>query len=326
MQGVNLGGWLLVEKWMTPSLFDGTDAIDEYTLMKTPGAVEKLEHHRKTFITEADFMWLHKHGIKAIRLPVGYWALRSDSPFIDATVYIDWVMEMSSRYNLSVVIDLHGLKGSQNGYDHSGRAGPARWLHNASYRRQSVATLVDVAKRYKNHSCFWGLQITNEPRVGILQLTLRRYYKQAYSQLSKILLPQTNIIFSDAFSPRLLSLTLRRAAHPVMMDVHLYHMTTFLSQFFSVEWYFKKMARRHKMLQRLTKVHSIMIGEWSGVMRGETMKTVKPDKREALFRRYVTIQQRDYGQFAAQFYWSYKTEQPGEWNFRSEVERGAILL
>lgn len=29
LQGVNLGGWLVLEKWMTPSLFDGTTAADE---------------------------------------------------------------------------------------------------------------------------------------------------------------------------------------------------------------------------------------------------------------------------------------------------------
>lgn len=28
LRGVNLGGWLLLEKWITPSLFDGLDATD----------------------------------------------------------------------------------------------------------------------------------------------------------------------------------------------------------------------------------------------------------------------------------------------------------
>lgn len=34
IKGVNLGGWLLLERWMSPSLFAGTDAVDEYTLMQ----------------------------------------------------------------------------------------------------------------------------------------------------------------------------------------------------------------------------------------------------------------------------------------------------
>ena len=31
LRGVNLGGWLVLEKWMTPSLFEGLSATDETT-------------------------------------------------------------------------------------------------------------------------------------------------------------------------------------------------------------------------------------------------------------------------------------------------------
>jgi len=31
LKGVNLGGWLVLEKWMTPKLFEGTTAEDEYS-------------------------------------------------------------------------------------------------------------------------------------------------------------------------------------------------------------------------------------------------------------------------------------------------------
>jgi glucan 1,3-beta-glucosidase len=31
LRGVNLGGWLVLEKWMAPSLFAGLDATDETT-------------------------------------------------------------------------------------------------------------------------------------------------------------------------------------------------------------------------------------------------------------------------------------------------------
>jgi len=30
-RGVNTGGWLVLEKWMTPSLFEGLSATDETT-------------------------------------------------------------------------------------------------------------------------------------------------------------------------------------------------------------------------------------------------------------------------------------------------------
>ena len=58
LRGVNLGGWLVLERWMTPRLFAGTDAKDEYSFMQTPDAKEKINKHRDTFITEDDFRWL----------------------------------------------------------------------------------------------------------------------------------------------------------------------------------------------------------------------------------------------------------------------------
>ena len=32
VKGVNLGNWLVLEKWMSPALFEGTTAEDEYNL------------------------------------------------------------------------------------------------------------------------------------------------------------------------------------------------------------------------------------------------------------------------------------------------------
>ena len=32
VKGVNLGGWLVLEKWMAPQIFEGTTAEDEYYL------------------------------------------------------------------------------------------------------------------------------------------------------------------------------------------------------------------------------------------------------------------------------------------------------
>lgn len=32
VKGVNLGNWLVLEKWMSPGLFEGTTAEDEHNL------------------------------------------------------------------------------------------------------------------------------------------------------------------------------------------------------------------------------------------------------------------------------------------------------
>ena len=61
VRGVNLGGWLVLEPWITPSMFDdtGNDAIvDEWTFCQfqdTNVARSILQQHWDTFYTENDF-------------------------------------------------------------------------------------------------------------------------------------------------------------------------------------------------------------------------------------------------------------------------------
>jgi glucan 1,3-beta-glucosidase len=60
LRGVNLGGWLLLEKWMAPSLFQGLAATDETTWCAELGrdAPARLRGHWERFITREDFAWL----------------------------------------------------------------------------------------------------------------------------------------------------------------------------------------------------------------------------------------------------------------------------
>ena len=58
LRGVNLGGWLVLEKWITPSLFAGLQATDETSYCVELGEAEatrRLHQHWNTFITRDDF-------------------------------------------------------------------------------------------------------------------------------------------------------------------------------------------------------------------------------------------------------------------------------
>jgi len=57
VRGVNLGGWLLLEPWITPSIFNPLPAnvVDEYTLTQQLGpdaAKSLLTQHWNTWITQ----------------------------------------------------------------------------------------------------------------------------------------------------------------------------------------------------------------------------------------------------------------------------------
>lgn len=309
---------------MTPSVFVGTAAIDEWTFMGTPGAREKIDEHRRTFITEEDFQWLAEHGVNAVRIPVGYWVLEGDGPYVSGVRYLDWAMDMADKYKLRVLIDVHGLPGSQNGNDHTGRVGKARWYQESRFRERSVAAVAAIARRYRDRVPLWGVQVINEPRTELLYWKLRRYYRRAYQELAQILRPETALVISDAFTPRLLSGTLRATTHPVILDVHLYHMATPFARSRSVEWFFRKTKRRQQLLELLSQKQPVIIGEWSGVISHETLRHIPKDQHDALFAAYVALQQEVYSVTRGWFYWSYKTEGPDQWNFRAQVEAGRI--
>lgn len=328
LRGVNLGSWLVVEKWMTPGLFEGTNAVDEYTLMQTPGARAKLRDHHKNFIREEDFKWMANNGVQAIRIPVGYWIFDGDTPFVSCIGRLDWAFAMAQKYNLQILVCLHGAPGNQNGRDHSGQIGQALWYKNNDYRRATIDVLVRLAERYRDHSQFWGLELLNEPKVGLFQFKLRQFYNQAYRELVAVLHPTTRIVFHDAFTPRLLSTAIWvNDTHQVMMDIHWYHFTFWAYKWISLKAYYNHIVPWHgRLVTSLRRWQGVIVGEWNGIIAGAVLDTYPQSKHAAMVAEHSRRQIAAYDNADAWFYWSYKTERRGVWHFRSMVEDGYIDL
>jgi glucan 1,3-beta-glucosidase len=166
LRGVNLGAWLVLEKWMVPEVYRGTDAADEYSLCLTLGdqAKSRLDRHRETFITEQDFRWIKNCGLNAVRLPVGYWALEAPKPYVENSRFIDFALDQCQRNGLKLLLDLHGAPGSQNGWDHSGRSGPINWPKDPQNIRETLRILDTFAQKYGKHPALYGIELLNEPR------------------------------------------------------------------------------------------------------------------------------------------------------------------
>ncbi len=317
----------MLEKWMTPTLFEGVDANDEYTFMQTKGAAKKIERHRRTFIQEADFKWLANHGIEAVRIPIGYWIFDGDDPYSAGISYLDWAVKMAIKYKLKVLLDLHGAEGSQNGKDHSGKIGSSGWFHHSTYRRRTIDALVRLTERYYQYDCIWGIELLNEPKIGVFHMKLRHFYNRAYDSLLKVARPGTYIIFHDAFTPRLLSgSVLGSPSLPVAMDVHWYQFGRLLHRFENLQGYFRALGRRRALVQRLQYRQPIVVGEWSVVLSGAILDGAPPEREQLLFKEHARRQLAVYDEALAWFYWTYKTEGRGIWHFRSQVEDGIIVL
>lgn len=103
--GVSLGGWLLLEPWITPSLFDdveqetGSMPVDEYTFSQILGpnrTLEVLQNHWSNFMSETDIREIKDFGLNLVRIPIGYWAfsLMRNDPFVQGQeAYLDKAIE-----------------------------------------------------------------------------------------------------------------------------------------------------------------------------------------------------------------------------------------
>lgn len=320
-RGVNLGGWLVLERWMTPSVFGDSSARDEYSLAADGGA-EAIDEHRKTFITEADFAWLAEHGINAVRIPVGYWIFDgvfdadvSEAPSIG---YLDQAMEWAKTHSIAVLIDLHGAPGSQNGRDHSGQIGTIDWWRGDN-QPWMIETLKQLAARYYDNEVLWGIEIVNEPARGKVGWRLMRLYRRAYRALRQTARPGTHIVFADGFAPWLLTGALRgRSDFPVVMDCHFYQIFGAADKRRSLAGHLAKARARRGLVRKLRLWQPVIVGEWSGAL---PIRATPEETRE-----YIEAQQQGFQDTLGWFYWTYKMEGGGGWNFRKMVDEKIITL
>lgn len=143
-------------------------------------------------------------------------------------------MDWASNYGVSVLIDIHGVMGSQNGFDNSGNGmgfewtsvlntepkglvtfehwpiRTAEWMGKfdrntakyVSYNHENVAHTLDVIKviveKYKDHPAVLGLEPVNEPWQYTPIDRLKRFYWEGYL-IVKASAPGWKYIMHDSF-------------------------------------------------------------------------------------------------------------------------------
>ena len=103
INGVNLGNWLVLEKWMSPSIFnDAGGAIDEYHLarcLERQEYIKRIKKHRDTFITEDDFCHIKRIGFNSVRIPVPFYIFGDRDPYIGCIEYLDRAFVWAKKYD-----------------------------------------------------------------------------------------------------------------------------------------------------------------------------------------------------------------------------------
>lgn len=327
-RGVNLGGWLVLEKWMVPSVYENTDALDEYSLCLTLGdeAKARLDHHRETFITADDFLWIKNCGLNAVRLPVGYWALEGPKPYVESARFIDFALDQCQKNGLKLLLDLHGAPGSQNGWDHSGRSGPINWPKDPQNIRETLRILESFAQKYGKHPALCGIELLNEPNDKMPLEILRQFYLDAYPLLRKHIDPGVAVVFHDSFRALAWKKFMQEPAFTnVILDTHLYQCfgdddkkrTAWEQIDFAID-------RKHTLDEMQREELPVIVGEWSLSLPGHSMSRLLPLQVESVTRAYAGAQFLNYENTRGWFFWNYKLEYPSEWNFRHCVESGLL--
>jgi len=195
-RGVNLGGWLVLESWITPTLYNNNGVaggIGEWGFCAKLGkskAQQVLDSHWDTWVTQSDLQTLKSNGINYLRVPVGYWIvdIQPNEPFVSGGMtYLQRLLGWANNLGLSVIVDLHGAPGSQNGHDNSGRDGPINWQQPANIAR-TVDVLGNLTQKVMGYPAVKGIEFLNEPwttAIGgpITFNTLKSFYQEAYTRV-----------------------------------------------------------------------------------------------------------------------------------------------
>lgn len=324
LRGVNLGGWLVLERWITPSLFTGLKAKDEYGFCRELGdeAAGLLEIHRQHFITRDDFKWLAEHGLNAVRLPVGYWILEDTEPYIGGIEYVDRAFAWAREFRIQILLDLHGAPGSQNGHDHSGRIGPVAWTDEANLN-QTLGVLEALAKRYGSHSNLWGIELLNEPSWRIGKRRLREFYEAGYAAVRKHCGTNVVVVVPDAYHPKRWKRTMQgEGFQSRAMDVHLYQVFGKKDKRRNASGVLAHTLAWSKLLKKVGRHWPIVVGEWSVALNGSSLKGLPKEQIRQARRAYAATQLLAFEQTEGWFYWTYRTETMDDWSYRRGVEKG----
>ncbi len=354
LRGVNLGGWLVLEKWMAPSLFKGLKATDEtsYCVELGENAEPLLKTHWQKFITQADFAWLASLGINAVRIPVGHWIFGDDYPYHPAygqnqhpyvkggIDVLDQAFVWAEKYHFKVVLDLHAAPGCQNGFDNGGILNVCDWHTHPDYNNYSLDVLERLAQRYQKSSALHAIEVLNEPHWDISTDILKSYTQEAYLRIRKqCSAEQVAIVFHDGFRSfhEYKGFLTEPEYNNVIFDMHRYQCFSQADLDLDIYGHINKTINEWK--QEADDIikhsgHASYIGEWSLGLDLKTealwqqgafdyaLETIDDFQRALLYKGYASAQLLTFEKYLGWFFWSYKTETAPAWSFKECVKNG----
>jgi len=277
VRGVNIGGWLVLEPWITPSLFRQFEnkpnpALDEWSFCEVLGSNEaerQLHAHWESWVTEAEIAKLAAAGINHIRIPVGYWAIhvKSGEPWVKgAFEYLERGVMWAKNHGLKVILDIHGAPGSQNGFDNSGKRDQVKFLDDPENTSRMVHVIAHLTKHFSDGrfgAAVASVQLVNEPAGWALDFNkLKAFYKDGYNAVRQ---NNNNLIVTvhDAFKPLTEWEYLRNDHKGLILDTHIYQVFDYNLVNLSKDVHLTLPCKRQGELANSKSKMPTVVGEWS---------------------------------------------------------------
>ncbi|WVF70014.1 hypothetical protein IAT40_004800 [Kwoniella sp. CBS 6097] len=355
IRGVNLGGWLLTEKWITPSLYE-SDTEDEWHLCAQIGkkrCLSRLEDHWGSFFTRDDFEEIKSAGLNSLRIPMGYWAVdvRDDEPYVTGQYpYLIRAINWAQELGLSVLLDLHGAPGSQNGQDNSGLIGQVSFPTNTSNADRAINVLRNLTEEFTKEEyggVVTGIELLNEPRLSntFTMAELKQFYTAGAEAIWNVS-STMNVTIHDAFwgpqywanyDPTSTTSTSTETAQHLTIDSHQYYAFEPLNDL-PHDVILESICNVSKLLKTPNLgIPPTVVGEWSletGNAPNSTSSSQNRDTSQAKrtwFRLMFESQLAAYTPngpnqpSAGWYYWTWKTDYDIDtWSYRRGVRQGYI--
>lgn len=344
IRGVNLGNWLVLEKWMQRRLFEGFDGNDETDFCTDLPEAEKrarLKVHRDTFITYEDIRNIKAYGMNLIRIPVPHFIFGDDpawcEPYVGCIGYLDELFEWCRELNLKILIDLHTVPDSQNGFDNGGICGVCLWHKKPENIERALRVLEMMAGRYKDHPALYGIQLLNEPiEASMLEENLRKYrardpersaqseavptgllkdfYLEGYRRLRGYLDEDKAIVFHDGFRLKeWVGFMQGPEFKNIVFDTHIYDAMNGPAGRDSMPYsYYAGLLEEHAAeLRFMRQFFPVIVGEWSLMHFVPEQETFSDLEQKMSYRLMADMQLQTWERNTdGWIFWSYKVIYP----------------
>ncbi|MCB9059410.1 MAG: cellulase family glycosylhydrolase [Calditrichae bacterium] len=172
LRGVGLGNWLLPEgyMWKFGQEGDRPRKIEKLVsdLIGEQEAQKFWKRFRENYITEQDIKRIADLGFNSVRPALNarlFLTEAENAEYIEENfVLIDNLIEWCRKYNIYVILDMHGAPGGQTGanIDDSPKDEPELFMDQRNQERL-IDLWVKIAERYKDEPIVAAYDLLNEP-------------------------------------------------------------------------------------------------------------------------------------------------------------------